>query len=197
MVDTLGQSIVWLPLTGTGSADARGVEMVLRAHWQSRVQLLMSATRSQSEYRALDGIRRNGNYDTPVAMNAMTSFRLPLRITLNSRESFNSGRVYCPFDIPDSLEQNRGIYDLRRINAVRGPVYNRLDLELQRDFSFSRSQLEVRGGAENVLNRGNLLGYVWLQNCNVNAICENAPGPPIGKVDQLGRFPVISAQYRF
>jgi hypothetical protein len=199
MVDTLGQSIVWLPLTGTGSADSRGLEAVLRAHWQSRVQLLLSATRSRSEYRALDGIPRRGNYDTPVAINTMTGFRLPRGVTLNGRESFTSGRVYTPFDIGDSLAQDRGIYDLSRINAVLGPIYNRLDLELQRDFSFSRGQLEVRGGAENVLNRGNLLGYVWLQGCTAGTICANSAGasPPIGKVDQIGRFPVFSAQYRF
>jgi hypothetical protein len=197
MVDTLGQSIVWLPLIGTGSADTRGVEAVLRAHWQSRVQLLLSATRSQAEYRALDGIRRPGNYDTPLAISALSSFQLPLHIMLNSRESFSSGRAYTPFDMPNSRAQDRGIYDLSRINTLRGPVYNRLDLEFERQFSFSRGQLDVRGGAENVLNRGNLLGYVWLQNCKLEADCENVPGPPFGKVDQMERFPVFSAQYRF
>jgi hypothetical protein len=197
MVDTLGQSIVWLPLTGTGSAESRGLEAVLRAHWQSRVQLLLSVTRSQAEYRALDGIRRPGNYDTPMAISALSSFQLPLRITLNSRDSFSSGRAYTPFDIPDSFAQDRGIYDLSRINALRGLVYNRLDLELERRFSFSRGQLDVRGGAENLLNRGNLLGYVWLQNCKLEVGCEDAPGPRFGKVDQMQRYPVFSAQYRF
>jgi outer membrane receptor protein involved in Fe transport len=199
MVDTLGQSIVWLPLTGTGSADSRGLEAVLRVHWQNRAQLLLSATHSRSEYRALDGIPRPGNYDTPVAINALTSFRLPRGIILNSRESFTSGRAYTPFDLPDSLAQNRGIYDLSRINAVRGPVYNRLDLEFERQFNFSKGQLEVRGGAENVMNRGNLLGYVWLQDCTAGTICakSTSTSPPIGKVDQIGRFPVFSAQYRF
>ena len=197
MIDTLGQSVVWLPLTGTGSADSRGLEAVLRAHWQSRAQLLLSATSSHSEYRALDGIPRPGNYDTPVEVSALSSFRLPGRLTLNGRDSFTSGRVYCPFDLLDSLAQSRGIYDLSRVNAVRGPDYNRLDLEFQRDFSFSRGQLEVRSGAENVLNRGNLLGYVWLQGCVGGWACINAQGLPIGKVDQMGRFPVFSAQFRF
>lgn len=197
MIDTLGQSVVWLPLTGTGSADSRGLEAVLRAHWQSRAQLLLSATSSHSEYRALDGIPRPGNYDTPVEVSALSSFRLPGRLTLNGRDSFTSGRVYCPFDLLNSLAQSRGIYDLSRVNAVRGPDYNRLDLEFQRDFSFSGGQLEVRSGAENVLNRGNLLGYVWLQGCGGGWACINAQGLPIGKVDQMGRFPVFSAQFRF
>ena len=83
MIDTLGQAIVWMPLTGAGSADSRGLEAALRAHWHSRAHLLLSATRSQSQYRALDGILRTGNYDTPVAINAMTNIQLPWRIALN------------------------------------------------------------------------------------------------------------------
>lgn len=197
MVDTLGQAFVWLPLAGAGTASSRGIEAVLRAHWRGRVNLMFSATRSQSEYRAQDGVRRRGNYDTPVAVNALSSFRLPLGITFNSRESFTSGRVYCPFDNADSLAQSRGIYDLSRINALRGPAYNRLDIELERKFSFARGDLEVQGGAENVLNRGNLLGYVWLERCEAGLACYNAQGLPILKVDQMGRYPVFSARYRF
>jgi len=196
MIDTLGQSIVWLPLTGSGSADSRGLEAVLRAYWENRVHLLLSATRSQSRYRALDGVRRTGNYDMPVAINAMSSFRLPRGIMLNSRESLTSGRVYTPFAVADSLAQDRGIYDLSQTNAVRGPLYNRLDLEFERQFSFPRGRLDVRGGAENVLNHGNLFGYVWLQNCGLGT-CYSSPSLPIGKIDQMGRFPVISAEYRF
>ncbi len=194
MIDTLGQAIVWLPLTGSGSANSRGLEAVLRAHWQDRMHLLLSATRSQSNYRALDGIRRAGNYDTPMTINALSSIRLPRRIALNSRESFASGRVYTPFDVADSLAQDRGIYELSRINALRGPLYNRLDLELERNFSLRRGRLDVRGGIENVMNRGNLLGYVWLQNCPPS---DADWGIPIGKADQMGRFPTMSAEYRF
>jgi outer membrane receptor protein involved in Fe transport len=196
MVDTLGQSFAWLPLTGTGTAGSRGVEIALRAHWRSRFDLLASATRSQSDYRALDRIRRPENYDTPLAVNSMVNLRLPLGITLNSRETLASGRVYCPFDVTDSLVQNRGIYNLARINTVRGPLYNRLDAELERHFKLGKGAIDLRGGAENILNRGNLLGYVWLGNCALSASCM--PGaPPVAKLDQIGRFPVLSASYQF
>jgi hypothetical protein len=197
MVDTLGQAFVWLPLTGSGTASSRGVEAVLRAHWRSRVDLLLSATRSQSEYRALDGLRRKGNYDIPVAINAMTGLRLPWSLTLSSRESFSSGIVYTPFDIADSLEQNRGIYDLSQINSQRGPMYNRLDVELERKFKISKGELNVHAGAENVFNRGNLLGYFWLQTCGNDPRCENSQGLPVLKVDQMERYPVFSARYQF
>ncbi len=197
MVDTLGQAFVWLPLTGTGSARSRGLDAELRTHLRGRVTLQLSASLSHSDYRALDGVRRTGNFDTPVSVSALSSFLLPGGIMLHSRESFTSGRVYCPFDTADSLAQDRGIYDLSRINAVRGPAYNRLDVELERRFRFSRSDLELQAGAENILNRGNLLGYVWLQDCTPGLPCLNAQGLPIVKVDQIGRYPVFSARYRF
>jgi hypothetical protein len=197
MVDTLGQGFVWLPLTSAGTAQARGVELALRAHWSSRTQLLLSAARSQATYRALDGIRRPGNYDTPMAVTALANVRLWRGIQLDLRESALSGRPYTPFDLVDSNAQHRGIYDLSRINAERGPLYNRLDVELERRFLIPRGAFEVHAGAENILNRGNLMGYVWLNKCDQGSYCSNSSGQPITKADQMGRYPVFSLRYEF
>jgi len=197
MVDTLGQGFVWLPLTSAGTAQSRGVELALRAHWSSRTQLLLSAARSQTTYRALDNIRRSGNYNTPMAATALANLRLGKGIQLDLRESASSGRPYTPFDVTDSLAQSRGIYDLARINALRGPLYNRLDLELERRFRVPRGVFEVHAGAENILNRGNLMGYVWLDDCQVSWGCGNSSGLPIAKADQMGRYPVFSLRYDF
>ena len=197
LIDTLGQGFAWLPLTSAGTAQDRGLELVLRAHWKSRMQGMFSFARSQSTYRALDGIRRSGNYDTPLVANATGNFRLPLGIQLNLRETISSGRLYTPFDLTDSNAQSRGIYDLTRINTLRGPIYNRLDAELERSFHFEKATLNIQAGAQNALNRGNLLGYVWLDNCSQGASCADSSGEPITKVDQIGRYPVFSARYEF
>jgi hypothetical protein len=197
MINTLGQSFAWLPLKSQGTAEARGLELTLRAHWGQRMSLLAAATRAQSTYRALDGVRRTGNYDVPVAVNTMSHVRLPLGLSLNARETLTSGPVYCPFDLTDSLAQNRGIYNLAQINAVRGPLYNRLDAELERSLRVRGGTVEVQGGAENVLNRGNLQGFVWLENCGPGSTCNRENVAPVGKLDQMGRYPEFSAQYRF
>jgi len=62
---------------------------------------------------------------------------------------------------------------------------------------FARGLWDVRGGAENVLHRGTLLGYVWLENCTAGTVCQSNSSLPIGKIDPMGRFPVIRAEYRF
>jgi hypothetical protein len=197
MVDTLGQGFVWLPLTSVGTAQSRGLELALRTHWRSRAQLLLSAARSQTTYRALDGIRRNGNFDTPMAVTALGNIRLWKGIQLDLRDSASSGRTYTPFDITDSLAQSRGIYDLSRVNTMRGPIYNRLDAELERRFRVPRGVFDLHAGAENILNRGNLLGYVWLNDCYASGGCLNSSGLPIAKADQMGRYPVFSLRYEF
>jgi len=197
MVDTLGQGFVWLPLTSAGTAQARGVELTLRAHVRSRMELLLSGARSQTTYRALDGIRRSGNYDTPLAATAMSNLRLGMGIQLDLRESASSGRPYTPFDLVHSNAQSRGIYDLTRINALRGPLYNRLDMELERSFQVPKGVFVIHAGAENILNRGNLMGYVWLDDCQVSWGCGNSSGQPIAKADQMGRYPVFSLRYDF
>ncbi len=196
MVDTLGQGFAWLPLVSAGTAQSRGLELALRAHWPRAAQLSLSAARSETTYRALDGIRRPGNYDIPFVANAMGSFQLPWQARLDMRESFASGRPFCPFDLADSNAQMRGIYDLSRINALRGPLYNRLDLELERNFRLPRGLLEVHLGAENVFNRGNLEGYVWMTHCPAGWGC-NIDGDPITRVDQMGRYPVLALRYQF
>jgi hypothetical protein len=100
MVDTLGQGFVWLPLTSAGTAQSRGLELALRTHWRSRAQLLLSAARSQTTYRALDGIRRPGNFDTPMAATALGNIRLWKGIQLDLRDSASSGRPTRPSTSP-------------------------------------------------------------------------------------------------
>ncbi|MGA2349607.1 MAG: TonB-dependent receptor [Terracidiphilus sp.] len=197
MVDTLGQGFVWLPLTSAGTALDRGLELSAHAHWGNRMEGLISASRSQSTYRALDGIRHPGNYNIPMMLNAMGNARLPFAIKMDLRETVSSGRVYTPFDLADSNAQTRGIYDLSRINAVRTPVYNRLDVELERDFHAAKGIFNVHAGAENVFNRANPMGYVWLPNCVASWGCGDSNNQPIAKMDQMGRYPVFSVRYEF
>jgi hypothetical protein len=160
------------------------------------MQGLVSFARSQTTYRALDGIRRPGNYDIPIVANATGNLRLPLGFQLNLRETATSGRLYTPFDLADSNAQSRGIYDLTRVNALRGPVYNRLDAELERRIHAGRGVINIHAGAENVFNRGNFMGNVWLDNCEQGWACSNS-GEPFVKVDQIGRYPVFSLRYEF
>ena len=102
-----------------------------------------------------------------------------------------------PVRLPDSLAQSRGIYDLSRINAVRGPVYNRLDVELERQFKLANGELVIQA----VQRTYSIVAICWATfGCRIahqTNPCRNAQGLPIEKVDQMGRFPIFSARYQF
>jgi TonB-dependent Receptor Plug Domain len=207
MVDTLGQQFVWLPLKTGGWGRTEGVELLLRAHLADRVQFLGSASYSRTRYAAADGVLRPGNFDFPLVTNGMITARLPGKFQISVRDSYATGRPYTPFNIAVSEQQDRGIYDLTQINALRGPAYNRLDADMNRDFHLFRGILNIHGGLENALDRENFLGYAWESNCgnwltwdwraqcgaNVNAIF----GVPATKVSQMPRFPSAGFRYSF
>lgn len=203
MVDTLGQQFVWLPLENGGHGKAQGVELSLRSHWKDRVELLGSGSYSKTLYAAADGILRPGNFDFPLVSNGMATVRLPGKIFASFRDTYATGRPYTPFNIAESEEQSRGIYDLSKVNALRGPAYNRVDADFHRAFRVHGGLMNIYGGMENLLNRANFLGYAWESQCgapygancgeNVNAI----PGVPEYEVTQMPRFPSLGANLTF
>jgi hypothetical protein len=204
MVDTLGQQFVWLPLKSTGFGYAQGVEMLFRAHTLSKIQMLASLTYSRVLYAAADGVLRPGNYDFPLLANVLFNAYLMHGIQISVRNTYATGRPYTPFDIALSEAQSRGIYDLTKVNALRGPFYIRLDIDLNRDFRIGRGYLNVHAGVENALNRQNFLGYVWESFCHPQpgsadcGLTPNAyPGVPMSEQTQMPAFPSGGVRYRF
>ncbi len=200
MVDTLGQQFVWLPLKSAGRGRSEGVELLLRAHWASRLQFLGSAAYSRTLYAAADGVMRPGNFDFPMVANAMMTARLKWGIEMSLRNTYASGRPYTPFNIALSEQQMRGIYDLTHVNAMRGPGYNRLDADFNRSFRLGAGKLAIYGGVENALNRANFLGYSWLDNCPPAQLscAENVvPGVPETEQTQMPIFPSAGVRWDF
>jgi hypothetical protein len=200
MVDTLGQQFVWLPLKSSGRGRSEGVELLLRAHWASRLQFLGSAAYSRTLYAAGDGIMRPGNFDFPMVANAMMTARLKWGIQVSLRDTYASGRPYTPFNIVLSEQQMRGIYDLAHVNAMRGPAYNRVDTDFNRSFRLGAGKLAIYGGVENALNRANFLGYSWLDNCSPRQrnCAENVvPGVPETEQTQMPIFPSAGMRWDF
>jgi len=203
MVDMLGQQFIWLPLKTGGRGRADGLELMLRAHLASRYQFLGSATYSRTMYAASDGVMRPGNYDFPLVMNGLASARLSRSVQISVRDTYASGRPYTPFDVNLSEQQFRGIYDLSRVNAQRGPAYNRLDIDLNRSFRIRGGLLNVNLGAENALDRANFMGYVWMGNCPVaywgdcGPSARAVPGLPETTVIQMPIFPSAGLRYSF
>jgi hypothetical protein len=200
MVDTLGQQFVWLPLRTGGLGRSQGIESMVRARLRRRLEFLGTATYSRTKYAAADGVLRSGNYDLPLVGNGLLTIHLPMALDLSIRDTYASGRPYTPFNIAASEAQFRGIYDMARVNALRGDAYNRFDFEVGRQFHIRSGVLTFNGGMQNAFDRGNFLGYVWLDRCLQSEPASNPcymNGLPEAKVTQMPHFPSASVRYSF
>jgi hypothetical protein len=75
---------------------------------------------------------------------------------------------------------------LTQVNAQRLPDYARLDLRVDRTFTFRDKPVLLFIGAQNVTNRRNIGGIGWNRDKNISQFGE-----------QLGLFPLIGLDWRF
>lgn len=162
MVDMVGQQFVWLPMNSGARGASSGIELSDITQVGSRLSLRGSVAYSRAQFAGLDGVLRASNYDFPWIVNCAGVEKFERGYEIASRYGYATGRPYTPFDLPDSIVQNRPIYDVNLINAVRAPFYSRLDVQVNKDAFVHGRHLELYGGVDNVLNRSNFLAYIWM-----------------------------------
>ncbi|MBV8672673.1 MAG: TonB-dependent receptor [Acidobacteriaceae bacterium] len=196
MVDTFGQQFVWLPLSSEGLGVTRGLEL----SGERRIGNFFGQANiayAKSMFSGADGVMRPGNFDLPLVANFSCIYRAGTRYEFSSRYEFTSGRPYTPFQLVDSTMQHRPIYDLTRINAMRAPVYSRLDFQADRTFRFGSKQLILYGGLLNALNRQNFLADSWMARIGATSNCLNRADHCQQEQYQLGLFPNFGARLGF
>jgi hypothetical protein len=197
MVDTLGQEFIWLPMVSGGKGQAIGVELSFNNQFGSRLLMLGNIAYARNKFSGLDGVLRPGNFDYPVIANLAGEYRMGQRYEASFRYEYSSGRPYTPFLLSSSIAQNRPIYDLSKVNEMRGPYYGRLDFLIKRNFILGGRMLTVYGGLENALNRENFLAYAWRPRVGYNGRCSAYLDQCISAQSQMGIFPNFGARFRF
>lgn len=188
MVNVVGSQIVWLPMNSSGHGSSSGIELSDLSHFGSRLDLRTSLAYSRAKFSGTDGVLRPSSYDFPWILNLAATQRVNRGYEAATRYTYTTGRPYTPFDMPNSIAQNRPIYDVSRMNAVRSPCYSRLDLQLNKDFRISDNhRLEIYLGAENVFNRKNYLGSLWMPLWQY----FNDPDPDLKRIYTMYQTPIF------
>jgi hypothetical protein len=188
VADTFGQAFLLFPMVSKGRGVANGAEMSLHYKASTRITLTTAITYSRSWYSGLDGVLRRGNYDLPLVANISGSYYLGKNSTLTFRYSGASGKPYTPDNIALSDIQERDVYDLAQINAVRAPAYSRLDIRLEHSRTISRGVLTWHVGLENVLGTSNFYSNQWRPRAGDLGVLAQ---------DQMPRFPDGGIKYSY
>jgi len=180
IADTFGQAFLMFPMISKGTGLTRGVELSVESRPTSRLLITGNATYARSWYSGLDGILRKGNFDLPLVVNVGGYWNLGKGVAVTVRYSGASGRPYTPDNLVLSRIQNRDVYDLARINAVRAAAYSRLDFRVERSSSFYHRTMTWHIGLENALGTTNFYSNAWRPRCPKCGVLEQ---------DQMPRFP--------
>jgi hypothetical protein len=176
-----------------GRGNSSGIDVSDTTRIGSRLIMRGSIAYSRAMFAGLDHVTRASNFDFPWIVNFAALERFGHGYELSSRYGYTTGRPYTPFDLSDSLVQNRPIYDVSQMNALRAPFYGRLDAMISKDAIVRGLHMELYMGVNNVLNRSNFLSYVWMARFKV----DKAPGSPVGEIYQMPIFPNFGIRYIF
>ena len=184
--DTFDVREILFPLASAGRGRADGIEVFVEKRLTSKLHGQGNLSWSRTRHAGLDGVLRPGAFDYPFVFNLTGGYRLSPRWEVSTRLSFLSGRPFTPYDEAISRAQRRGVYDLARVNAERAPDYQRIDVRVDRTFTFRGEPLNVFVGVQNLTNRRNFASYRWNRRTNTRQFGE-----------QQGLFPILGLDLRF
>jgi hypothetical protein len=164
--DTFATRDILFPLRSEGRGEATGVEVLAERKpggaWYGQASMAVSRAR----HAGLDRMLRPGSFDYPVVMNLSGSWVFGGKWQASARMVFLSGRPFTPFDQALSSAQNRGVFDLTRVNGLRAPDYFRLDVRVDRTVVIGGRRVTFFAGAQNVTNRENFATLGWNRTRN-------------------------------
>lgn len=173
-------------LVDKGEAFSRGIEVMLQKKLASDFYGLVSASYSKSRFKDLLGNWHDRIYDNEF------NFTLEGGYIPNNEWEFKlswiyaGGAPYTPFDLEQSYQYNKGIWDIEKVNSKRLPDYHSLNIRVDKRFYFSSSNLIVYLSVWNAYGRENIAQYLWNE-------MKNKPD----KLKQWSTLPVIGVEYEF
>ena len=131
-------------------------------------------------------MRRAATFGYPRIFHLTAGYRRSAKWGFAAHASHLAGRPYTPFDFSASQAQQRAIFDLNRVNAVRLPDYIRVDIRADRVFTVRGKPLRAFASAQNVVDRQNIAGYTWNRRSNQVEVNK-----------QVGLFPLAGLEWTF
>jgi hypothetical protein len=178
--------LLLLPMTSAGNGRVAGLEFFVKKRLVGGLYGQIAYSLSQTEQSALDGVLRRGSFDSPHVLTAVGGYRLGEGWELSGRFTYASGRPYTPPLMPESVVQNRLVYEVARFNAERLPAFHRLDLRVDRKFRWWGRSTSLFAEVQNLYNQQSVIAYEWNQKSRA-----------LHGEKQLGIFPTVGINVEF
>ena len=184
--DSFGQDELLLPYVSAGRGRVRGVELFVERKFSRKWYGQSNLSWSRTRHGGFDGVLRPGSFDYPIILNGVLGYALNRKWDFSVRGVYFTGRPFTPFNTVLSAAQRRPVLDAARYNAVRAPDYFRLDVRVDRTFTFRDKPVVLFGGLQNATNRQNFAFPGWSRTTNQQTA-----------ETQLGLFPIVGLNWKF
>jgi hypothetical protein len=159
---------------------------------------ILSATLYKSEFSGTDGIFRPSTWDYGYVFSSTLGYKFKRNWDLGLKYRIAGGQPYTPFDLDASrasyLLTGRGVYDYSQLNTERLPLFQQLDLRVEKKFNFSKTSLVLFADFQNVFlyKTPSLPNYTFERNTD-NTGFATTDGNSIAS-DGSNAIPVILAE---
>jgi hypothetical protein len=151
-----------------GKGRAYGVELFAQQKLTERLYFLGAYTLSWSEFTGSDQVFKPSTWDRRNALDLTAGYRIGSSWELGAKWRLLSGRADTPFDpVLSPVEYRitgRGVPDWDRVGSERTPTYSRVDVRVEKTFSFPRWNGRVYLDLQNVLNADNPVAYRYTED---------------------------------
>ncbi|WP_107040007.1 TonB-dependent receptor [Brumimicrobium mesophilum] len=140
--------------SSVGRGRVYGFEAYMQQKLMKNLFYVISTTVYKSEFTGLDGVFRPSTWDYGFVFSTTFGYKFKKNWDLGVKYRISGGQPYTPFDITASqasyLTTGVGTLDYSQINEKRLPVFQQLDIRVDKKFNFDNVSLTLFVDIQNV-----------------------------------------------
>ncbi len=184
--------------TSVGKGRVYGLEAYVQQKLINKIFYLASATVYKSEFAGIDNNYRRSTWDYGFIFSTTLGYKFKNNWDVGVKYRIAGGQPYTPFDMAKStatyLSAGKGTYDYSQLNNKRLPLFNQLDLRIDKKLNFKSVSLNLFADLQNVLlYKAPLLPKFTFERLDDNSGFKTTDDQPI-KPDGSNATPLILEQ---
>src|SRR5690606_26215954 len=141
--------------TSIGKGRVYGMEAYAQQKLIKNLFYVVSATVYKSEFSGANDVYRPSTWDYGFIFSSTLGYKFKRNWYIGVHYRAAGGQPYTPFDVATStanyLTTGVGTYDYARLNSERLPMFQQLDLRIDKKFNFKKTSLNLFLDFQNVL----------------------------------------------
>lgn len=181
--------------TSQGEGKVYGAEAYIQQKLVRNLFYIASATVFKSVFSGSDGIFKPSTWDYGYNVSATLSYKFKKNLDVGIKYRVAGGQPYTPFDLVSSrteyLTLGKGVLDYTQLNSERLPIFQQLDIRVDKKYNFKRTSLILFADLQNALlfKTPSLPKYTFERNADNNDFLTT-DGKPIS-LDGTNAVPLI------